>query len=1284
MLIGMSKYMEKLLIILPLLLSFPLAIYLASYIGRRRTVPGAWPLVVLVLTAAIWTTAYAMELVSEDLATKLFWAKVQYIGIVTVAPAWFLFVIQYTARQSWLTRSPRNRILLAIIPIITLVLVWTNQAHGLIWSRISLEPTAVFTMLELDHGAWFWVFWVYAYSLLLIGSIWFASLLLQSSHLFRWQVSVALLGMLVPWIANLLYVTNLTPANLDLTPFAFIIAGLAFAWSLFRFHLLDLVPIARRVVVDGLRDSIVVLDLQNRIVDLNPAIQELAGKPASEMIGRPVDQILGPHADLINQSHDLNPIQTEIMMKTADVEYCFELRVSPLLSQRKAVIGQLVVLHDITDRKRAEEELRQARDGLELVVTERTADLEEANRKLREELARRKAAEDRYLSLFEEAPVMYVITRSQDETAIIVDCNRLFLDTLGYQRDEVLDRPLADFYTPSSRAALDQSYLRTVGDELILEERQLLTHQGRVVETLLQARSELDPDGNTLGVRSMYLDITQRKQAERRFEGLLESAPDAVIIVNDEGSIVLVNAQTEQMFGYAREQLLDENLEILLPARFHDRHLASQVDYFSKSQMRSMGPDLELWGRRKDGSEFPVEISLNPQEMEEGLLVFASIRDISNRKKSEVALRESEQTYRALFENANDAIFRMSLDGLHLQVNRKAAELLGYQQDELVGMTYHDIVDPRETQDAEGKFKALLAGQTLPSYERSFRTKEGDVLPVEINVTLVQDVEGDPKFILSIVRDIRERKLAEEALRESEAKFRSIFESSPLGKHHYQLEPEGRLVFMEANPAADEILGVDHNKLVGSTIEEAFPEISATEVLEQFRRLAESGGTWSTDQLLYQGDEISGVFEVHGFQTSPGRMVAAFIDITNRKRAEETILRLAKQRQRLLQVSQSMLSTLALDEVMDQILVTLQDILSYDLCSIYMLDQEAGLLRPSKIAGHEYVSDSLGEWPIQLGQGIAGEVAQSGQGEMVNDAHLDPRSLYPDGAEIEREHLISIPVRVQEETLGVFNVGRIQASPFTEEEFELVQLFTAQAAIAIHNAQLYSELEQQREQLRTLTRRLVNAQEEERKDLARELHDRVGQSLTAIDFNLNLISSQLPEDSPASEQIRLQVDASLALLTQTAELIRDVMANLRPPVLDDYGLMAALDWFGNQFVTPRGIIFTMDGREPAPRLAPPVEVVFFRIAQEAISNVIRHAQATTLTIQLESDRDQDIVRMIIADDGAGFVPENRAGPSDRQSWGLIGMAERAEAVGAQYRIESIPGQGTQVIVEITR
>ncbi|MBE9508228.1 MAG: ATP-binding protein, partial [Chloroflexi bacterium] len=143
-----------------------------------------------------------------------------------------------------------------------------------------------------------------------------------------------------------------------------------------------------------------------------------------------------------------------------------------------------------------------------------------------------------------------------------------------------------------------------------------------------------------------------------------------------------------------------------------------------------------------------------------------------------------------------------------------------------------------------------------------------------------------------------------------------------------------------------------------------------------------------------------------------------------------------------------------------------------------------------------------------------------------------------------------------------------------------------------------------------------------------------------------------------------------------------VMADLRPPVLDDYGLVAALRWYGAQLASRTSIAVTVQGHELIPRLALPVENALFRIAQEALTNVTKHAQATKATVAVEVD--DETVRLIIADDGIGFDPASVTGPDGRRGWGLLTMAERAEAVGSRFRIESRPGQGTRVIVEVER
>jgi signal transduction histidine kinase len=222
--------------------------------------------------------------------------------------------------------------------------------------------------------------------------------------------------------------------------------------------------------------------------------------------------------------------------------------------------------------------------------------------------------------------------------------------------------------------------------------------------------------------------------------------------------------------------------------------------------------------------------------------------------------------------------------------------------------------------------------------------------------------------------------------------------------------------------------------------------------------------------------------------------------------------------------------------------------------------------------------------------------------------------------------------------------------------------------------------QQYAERLRALSARLVEVTESERQRLARELHDQVGQNLTALGINLNIIRTQMPERTAAL--VRSRLDDSLSLVEQLTERIRDVMADLRPPVLDDYGLVAALQWYGEQFTGRTGIPVDVEGAELAPRSAAHVENALFRIAQEALTNVAKHARATQVTLAVEVD-DQTL-RLVITDDGIGFDPARLGEPDGGRGWGLLTMAERAEAVGGSCSIESAPGQGTRVMVEVSR
>jgi PAS domain S-box-containing protein len=229
---------------------------------------------------------------------------------------------------------------------------------------------------------------------------------------------------------------------------------------------------------------------------------------------------------------------------------------------------------------------------------------------------------------------------------------------------------------------------------------------------------------------------------------------------------------------------------------------------------------------------------------------------------------------------------------------------------------------------------------------------------------------------------------------------------------------------------------------------------------------------------------------------------------------------------------------------------------------------------------------------------------------------------------------------------------------------------------------LFQEVSQQREQLRGLTRQLAEAQEVEWKRLARELHDQIGQTLTALDLNLNLVRVQFAETGLRASLIESRLDDSLALVTAMGERIRNVMADLHPPMLDDYGLVEALRWYGSQLAARAGFSITVQGEEPVPRLTSSLENALFRIAQEALTNVAKHAQASQVTVTVKTDN--DTIRLVIADDGIGFEPGSSAKPFGQQGWGVLIMIERAEAIGGHCRIESQPGQGTRVVVEVIR
>ncbi len=371
--------------ILPLMAVATLIITALYILWHRRHRPASRTGAMVLLACAELMVAYVLEMVGTDLSTKVLWNKMQYVAFAVAPTMWLVYTLQYTGREKWLTR--RILALFSIVPPVTLLLVFTNEAHGLMWRRVWLDTDGLFLVVDKTYGVGFWVFVVYSYILMLLSTFLHVQLFIRSRRLYRWQASAMIFATLLPWLGNMLDVFKLSPFSSSVsTALGLILGGLTMAWTIYRLRRGGILSVSRGAIIRSMSDGVVVLDEENRIVDLNPVAQHLIGRPLSQAVGQPVEQVWPEWHGQIELPHDVVEVSKEAVLSEGDRQRTYDVRISPLVDWRGRLVSRAIVLRDITERKRRTAELSTMLEATRAVSS--TLDLEEVLVLIAKEMAK--------------------------------------------------------------------------------------------------------------------------------------------------------------------------------------------------------------------------------------------------------------------------------------------------------------------------------------------------------------------------------------------------------------------------------------------------------------------------------------------------------------------------------------------------------------------------------------------------------------------------------------------------------------------------------------------------------------------------------------------------------------------------------------------------------------------------------------------------------------------------------------------------------------------------------
>lgn len=409
---------------------------------------GANALILMLSGLSVWSLTYAFHWVSVEPYWKYFWLNMTYLGVVLVPAALLIFAFRYTGRDAWITRSRLG--LFFVEPIAILVLVWTDPLHGWFFSgKRALTDSVLF-----DGSPLFWLHVLYSYGLLLIGTIVLFDYALRVLRFYQWQIGMFMASLLLPWLANILSVARLSPfPDLDLTPILFTFTGFAILYDILSHRLLDILPIARDLLVENMDEGLLVLDKDNRVVDFNAAARELFSRSDQLRVGQLIHPLLTRWPHLVEQYFGAEQLDTELVLEAEPKAY-FDLHVRPIRDQQGRLLGRLIIWRDMTTRKRVELALQNANQQLQARVEE----VEGLQLQLREQSVR-DALTGMYNRRYLDETLERECKRAQrefDRLAIVImdlDWFKSINDTYGHRAGDLALQRIAEFLSAHTRAS---------------------------------------------------------------------------------------------------------------------------------------------------------------------------------------------------------------------------------------------------------------------------------------------------------------------------------------------------------------------------------------------------------------------------------------------------------------------------------------------------------------------------------------------------------------------------------------------------------------------------------------------------------------------------------------------------------------------------------------------------------------------------------------------------------------------------------------------------------------